>query len=187
LQGSCTTSNWFNFNAWCVVWTWPDIWLMPGEWSTSSEISTCMTELWYYASHNYSILNWTCWTTNNSCTSWTLSDTADSSTQYLWSCNWINGWTTTSCSLNIPIDWICWTEINSCDVWTFSEGFSYGLWVCNWLYGWSDVGCSTVDNSLPELRIICWWTVGCPEPSESGMLDMWWVWSGFVVAPENAK
>jgi len=46
--------------------------------------------------------NASCGVTNNSCTTGTLSDTADSSTQYLWSCNGSNGGTNASCSLNIP-------------------------------------------------------------------------------------
>jgi len=44
------------------------------------------------------VLNGVCGTTNNVCLSGTSTDTADSSTNYLWSCTGSNGGTTASCS-----------------------------------------------------------------------------------------
>jgi hypothetical protein len=49
------------------------------------------------------LINGGCDLIKDSCTTGTFSDTADSSTQYLWSCLGSNGGTTASCSLNIPV------------------------------------------------------------------------------------
>jgi len=50
-----------------------------------------------------------CGTTQNTCTAGTLSDTTDSSTNYLWQCAGTNGGTTASCSLPIPSAVGAWT------------------------------------------------------------------------------
>src|SRR3989338_7393573 len=52
-------------------------------------------------------LNGVCGFANNSCTAGTLSDIADSSTSYLWSCTGSNGGTTASCSLLKPVLPVC--------------------------------------------------------------------------------
>lgn len=51
---------------------------------------------------NTAIVNGSCATTLNICTTGTLSDRADTSTHYLWSCLGNNGGTNASCSLPIP-------------------------------------------------------------------------------------
>lgn len=61
-------------------------------------IDNCKAENFICDSNFITPINWTCWTTNNICTTWTLSDILDSSIQYLWNCNWIDWWSNSSCS-----------------------------------------------------------------------------------------
>ncbi len=71
-------------------------------------------------------INWACNnSTVNSCSSWTFSDRADTSTQHRWSCNGSNGWTSaTNCSKNKPIvpTIISWSGCSACPNWTESIG-----------------------------------------------------------------
>jgi len=114
----------FNCRAWATVRIWQYAFIgWCGWWARASTSCTTIpsnalsVSLSNYdwiarAVCNYTqcvAVNWSCWTTNNSCTAWTLSDIADSSTQYLWKCNWLYGWSTASCSLNKPVCTAWWT------------------------------------------------------------------------------
>ena len=121
-------------------------------------------------------INWTCWTSNNSCTSWTLSDIADSATQYLWNCNWLYWWTTAGCSLNKPVDWICWTTTDTCIAWTFWDSSFYGYWVCYWENWWDDVSCGSSTSLTDILFCVDWVWFKCVKWvcwSEANTCDVW--------------
>lgn len=74
--------------------------------SNNGAAGVCVCKAGYYlvngvcSPDSLIMTNGTCGTTNNACAAGTLSDTADSSTDYLWSCNGLNGGTNQSCSLS---------------------------------------------------------------------------------------
>lgn len=90
-------------------------------------------------------VNGACGATNNACNAGTLSDTADSSTQYLWSCLGSSGGSNASCSLNKPINGVCSATHNNCSSGTSSDtpdSPTQYLWGCLGLYGGSTASCS---------------------------------------------
>ena len=69
-------------------------------------------------------VNGACSTTKNTCTAGTLSDTADTSTQYKWNCVGTNGGTTANCTANITtaaVNGACSTTKNTCTAGTLSD------------------------------------------------------------------
>ena len=75
---------------------------------------------------------------NNSCSAGTLSDTADSGTQYLWQCVGSGGGGTDSCALNKPINGSCSGSANTCNTGTVSnqtQNATTYFWSCNGQYG----------------------------------------------------
>ncbi len=120
---------------------------------------------WAYEAYNhwsqckvwttYTVCNWECWTTNNSCTTWTLNDIADTSTQYKWQCSWTNWWTTTTCSINKPVDCVwSWSDTSTCSEtcwwWVKQQVYTITTPASNW---W--VACS---NNTWDVK---WWTTSC--------------------------
>jgi hypothetical protein len=100
-----------------------------------------------------------CGTMLNSCTSGTLDDIADSSTNYLWNCNGINGSTVNdSCSLPKPVNGSCGATVNACTSGTLNDitdSITHYLWQCLGQHGGTDaLSCSLpIQNGsgLPDL------------------------------------
>jgi hypothetical protein len=129
---TCWTANWTSLatkptttpqlcSAWTsttVTWTWP--WNWNCNWSESAinqDDVSCVAS---------KIVIWVCWIINNSCTSWILSDTADTTTEYKWQCVWSNWWPNSSCSKRKNLSWNWCTQcpywyVDTTIMWSFTE------------------------------------------------------------------
>lgn len=100
-------------------------------------------------------INWACWITINTCTAWSFLDVVDSTTQNLWSCNWLDWWSDASCSIDIPIAWVCWSTVNSCTAWNFVDVTNisgYYRWRCEGTGWWANIDCY---RTIP-ISWYCW-------------------------------
>ncbi len=107
------------------------------SWNSGSTCSTGSTAA--------SPINGLCGTTNNSCTSGSLLDNADTSSNYYWTCNGSNGGATAYCSVPKVVNGSCGTTNNSCTAGTLNDvtdNIYYYLWNCNGLGGGSIATCS---------------------------------------------
>jgi hypothetical protein len=155
--------------------------------------STTQAELCVLADGTFSrcISNGSCNTTvNNGCSAGTLSDTTDSSTNHLWSCNGTNGGTNASCSMPIPpnpINGSCDNSAqNRCSSGTPNDGAvsdtstSY-RWNCEGLNGGSTAtGCNFPKPLVPVNGVCSTTTDQCtvgtrssPYESSGSTTDQW--------------
>lgn len=93
--------------------------------------------------------NGSCGISNNSCNAGTLNDIADSSTNYLWHCNGINGGSNDICSLakSVLVNGVCNNSVNNgctSGIWEdIADNSTNYLWHCNGINGGSNaLNCS---------------------------------------------
>lgn len=102
--------------------------------------------------------NGSCGTTNNSCLAGTWVDQADTSSEYLWSCNGLDGGSNASCSLSRSTDGQCSANTYQClvgDVANTSSTATQFTWDCNGTAGGATVSCTSPRSGDGSFAVSC--------------------------------
>ena len=166
-----------------VVDWWVDLpYIVDNSWGSSS------TSSWWPVAEN-----WVCWSDNgwnftsnpiNLCSGWTASTVTDNGwwNTYTWTCDWINWWTTDSCSANNTnlsqypwcneTDITIWTyTISSCNVWATIASTDWTVSRWEYFQWWRNKGFAYWDTTQQATPID--WSIWLNAWTDT----YWFVWN----------